>query len=209
MPNLFGPSLAALSLAVGEMSSEPEETRPESFEGDPSPPRTYPDDATAAQKAYITQRVNQINNRIYELQAYLHIPWGIREYQEGDFEILQHPHECLSTPCDEVTLDDVQDGSLREWVSKMLWALAAAPTGAAIAANQVGVSKRVIVFSPRNVRAVMVNPTVIKAKKRRTAEEMCLSFVGQGPVKTRRYSQVHVEYISLSGNKVKIGRAHV
>lgn len=61
-----------------------------------------------------------------------------------------------------------------------------------MAANMIGVSKRIIVFSDAGVPVVMVNPAIIKKSGEYETEEGCLSLTGVRKVK--RYRSVKVEY---------------
>lgn len=61
-----------------------------------------------------------------------------------------------------------------------------------MAANMIGVKKRIIVFSIGMVTVAMVNPIIMKKSKPYDAEEGCLSLVGVR--KTKRYETIEVEY---------------
>ncbi len=61
-----------------------------------------------------------------------------------------------------------------------------------MAANMIGVSKRIIVFSDAGVPVVMVNPVIIKKSGEYETEEGCLSLTGVRKVK--RYRSIKVEY---------------
>ena len=63
-----------------------------------------------------------------------------------------------------------------------------------MAANMIGVSKRIIVFDNEGVPAVMLNPEILKASEPYTAEEGCLSL--DGTRQTRRYRSVKVRYMN-------------
>lgn len=66
-----------------------------------------------------------------------------------------------------------------------------------MAANMIGVKKRIIVFLDESGRAltytVMLNPEIIKQDGAYTAEEGCLSLLG-GPRPCRRYKTIKVKY---------------
>lgn len=62
-----------------------------------------------------------------------------------------------------------------------------------MAANMIGVTKRIIVFDNGGNYAVMLNPEIIKQSEPYDAEESCLSLLG-GPRKTVRYQKIKVRY---------------
>ena len=62
-----------------------------------------------------------------------------------------------------------------------------------LAANMIGVAKRIIVFLDDNGKPmVMLNPVIIKTAERYTAEEGCLSLTGTRPA--IRYQSIKVQY---------------
>ena len=62
-----------------------------------------------------------------------------------------------------------------------------------MAANMIGVCKRIIAFDDRGTYAVMLNPEIVKASGEYEAEESCLSLLG-GPRRTKRYQKIKVQY---------------
>lgn len=62
-----------------------------------------------------------------------------------------------------------------------------------MAANMIGVCKRIIVFDDGGKLAVMLNPVILKQSNAYEAEESCLSLLG-GPRKTLRYRKIKVQY---------------
>lgn len=62
-----------------------------------------------------------------------------------------------------------------------------------MAANMIGVSKRIIAFSDMGRLTVMYNPEIIGKSLPYDAEESCLSLLG-GPRKTVRYKSIKVRY---------------
>ena len=65
-----------------------------------------------------------------------------------------------------------------------------------MAANMIGVSKRIIAFDNGGAYMVMLNPEIVKKSGDYTAEESCLSLLG-GPRKTKRYQKIKVQYQTL------------
>lgn len=62
-----------------------------------------------------------------------------------------------------------------------------------MAANMIGVCKRIIVFDNEGILMLMFNPEIIKASDMYETEEGCLSLLG-GPRKTKRYQKIKVRY---------------
>lgn len=62
-----------------------------------------------------------------------------------------------------------------------------------MAANMIGVSKRVITFDNEGTSMVMLNPEIIKGTGEYETQESCLSLLG-GPRKTKRYQKIKVQY---------------
>ena len=62
-----------------------------------------------------------------------------------------------------------------------------------MAANMIGVCKRIIVFDDSGKLSLMLNPEIIKASGEYETEEGCLSLLG-GPRKTKRYRKIKVRY---------------
>lgn len=71
---------------------------------------------------------------------------------------------------------------------------------AGMAANMIGVKKRIIAFLDESGRAptytVMLNPEIIKKDGAYNTEEACLSLLG-GPRKCKRYKSIKVKYQNL------------
>ena len=65
-----------------------------------------------------------------------------------------------------------------------------------MAANMIGVCKRIIVFDNAGSLMVMINPEIIRQTGEYETEEGCLSLLG-GPRKTRRYKKIKVRYQTL------------
>ena len=62
-----------------------------------------------------------------------------------------------------------------------------------MAANMIGVRKRIIVFDDNGTYMTMFNPEILKASGPYDAEEGCLSLLG-GPRKCKRYQTVKVQW---------------
>ncbi|WP_061994615.1 peptide deformylase [Clostridium sp. ATCC 25772] len=70
-----------------------------------------------------------------------------------------------------------------------------------MAANMIGVKKRILVFSVGDIIVPMVNPIILKKKDSYEAEESCLSLTGFR--KTMRYETIDVEYFDRNFKKHK------
>ena len=63
-----------------------------------------------------------------------------------------------------------------------------------MAANMIGVLKRVIIFDNEGVPTVMFNPEILKSSEPYAAREGCLSLEGTRPA--RRYKNIKVRYMN-------------
>jgi len=70
-----------------------------------------------------------------------------------------------------------------------------------MAANMIGVKKRILVFTIGNTIIPMINPVIIKKENPYEAEESCLSL--EGFRQTTRYDDIEVEYFDINFNKHK------
>ncbi len=65
-----------------------------------------------------------------------------------------------------------------------------------MAANMIGVYKRIIVFvNEDGTYMAMVNPVILKQEFPFDTEEGCLSYLG-GPTKCKRYKKIKVQYLT-------------
>lgn len=70
-----------------------------------------------------------------------------------------------------------------------------------MAANMIGVKKRILVFCAGNMIIPMINPVILKKEDSYEAQESCLSLIGSR--KTTRYETIEVEYLDKNFNKHK------
>ncbi|WP_300385690.1 peptide deformylase [Clostridium sp.] len=70
-----------------------------------------------------------------------------------------------------------------------------------MAANMIGVKKRILVFCVGDIIIPMVNPVILKKDKGYEIEESCLSLTGFR--KTMRYESIEVEYLDRNFKKHK------
>ena len=68
-----------------------------------------------------------------------------------------------------------------------------------MAANMIGVKKRIIIVNIGFLNLVMYNPVIVKRDTPYETEEGCLSL--DGVRKTTRYQNIEVEYQDVSGKK--------
>ena len=93
----------------------------------------------------------------------------------------------LAIPSEPATKDDLQ---VAQDLLDTLTAHAEGCVG--MAANMIGVSKRIIVFDNEGTYMVMFNPEIVKASDRYETEEGCLSLVGRRT--TKRNKSIKVKY---------------
>ena len=65
-----------------------------------------------------------------------------------------------------------------------------------MAANMIGVAKRIIVFDNEGEYMTMLNPVILKGSDLYETEEGCLSLLG-GPRTCKRYKKIKVQYQNL------------
>ena len=70
-----------------------------------------------------------------------------------------------------------------------------------MAANMIGVKKRILVFTIGDMIIPMVNPVILKQENVYETEESCLSLIGFR--KTKRYEKIEVEYLDRNFKKHK------
>ena len=93
----------------------------------------------------------------------------------------------LTTPCEVVSLKEGEEIGVR-----LLHELREAENGIGLAANQIGINKRVCVINVKEP-LVLINPKIIeKSKEQFVFPEGCLSFPND-KIKTTRYQDIVVE----------------
>ena len=101
---------------------------------------------------------------------------------------LMHDPIFLARKSAPATLEDLD--TARDLLETLL---AHKDTCVGMAANMIGVSKRIIVFDNGGKPMVMFNPEITKAEGPYETEEGCLSLLG-GPRKTKRFQKIKVRY---------------
>lgn len=116
-------------------------------------------------------------------------------------EILTHPNPVLKEHAREI--DPTTDSELLDLVGRMARLMYDAP-GIGLAAPQIGVQKRVIVFDLDDRLVALCNPQIVESTTETVVdEEGCLSLPGIG-VEVERASGVVCEALDLKGNLVRI-----
>ena len=67
-----------------------------------------------------------------------------------------------------------------------------------MAANMIGVTKRIIAFDNEGTYMAMLNPEILKAEGEYETQEGCLSLLG-GPRKCKRYQTIKVQWQNEQG----------
>lgn len=70
-----------------------------------------------------------------------------------------------------------------------------------MAANMIGIKKRIIVFAVGSIIIPMINPIIVRKEKSYITEESCLSL--EGFRQTKRYETIEVEYLDKNFKKQK------
>lgn len=126
--------------------------------------------------------------------------------QGTSLRIVHYPHPALRAPNEPVQQFDADLKKLSREMFKVMYA----SRGVGLAAPQVGVNKRLMVFNPDSdekaflKEVVLVNPEIVATSKKTLVEpEACLSFPGiSGDV--RRHEWIKVEAQRLNGKKFKV-----
>jgi peptide deformylase len=105
----------------------------------------------------------------------------------------------LNSRAAEVTEIDAKIVALAE---RMLETMYAAP-GSGLAANQVGIQRRLFVYDVGDGPVVVVNPTIVESDGEYTMEEGCLSVPGLSWEITRP-DEIYLVGLDLDGNEISI-----
>jgi peptide deformylase len=124
-----------------------------------------------------------------------------------DLRIVKYPHPSLRADNEDVALPDEQE-SISQLAKEMLKVMYAAE-GVGLAAPQVGVNKRLMVYNPSGdskkwlEETILVNPEIVEYSDAKDEEiEGCLSFPGmQGEVIRSKW--IKVEAVTPKGRKIK------
>ncbi|MBS3957112.1 MAG: peptide deformylase [Clostridiales bacterium] len=115
--------------------------------------------------------------------------------------IFEHPNPALKQRAADV--DPTADSGLSTLVARMARAMYDAP-GVGLAATQIGVQKRVIVYDVDDELVVLCNPVITeRSEECESTEEGCLSVPGIG-IDISRNCRVTCEALSLTGEPLRI-----
>ena len=106
--------------------------------------------------------------------------------------------DVLRKKCKEVT--EVND-RIRMYLDDILDTLHATENGAALAANQVGILRRLVVIDYCDMVLKLVNPVIIEKSGTQECVEACLSFPGRC-AKTIRPQKVTVKALNEKGEEI-------
>ena len=114
------------------------------------------------------------------------------------------PLHLLGSPVLRQRSDEIQeiDAELRELIASMFETMDAAK-GVGLAANQVGIARRVAVIDADGHRMALINPRILSAEGRATAEEGCLSIPDVFADVTRP-EQIVVEALGADGTPLRL-----
>jgi len=148
------------------------------------------------------------NKDIFELLASLDDEVDPGKVEGTDLTVLKYPNPSLRAENAEITQEELDDGSIAKIAKEMLLVMYAAD-GVGLAAPQVGINKRLIVYNESGDskkwlnEIIMVNPKIVEFSNAKDVEnEGCLSFPDmRGNVERPKW--VKVEAISLKGRKIK------
>jgi peptide deformylase len=125
-----------------------------------------------------------------------------------DLRILKYPHAALRAPNAVVTLSELEDGSIAKLAREMFLVMYAAQ-GVGLAAAQVGINKRLMVYNESGDRTkwlnevILVNPTITEFSDTTDIEtEGCLSFPNMNG-SVQRSKWIKVEAMNLKGKVTK------
>ena len=125
-----------------------------------------------------------------------------------DLRILKYPHASLRAKNELVTLDEIQNGSIGKLAREMFLIMYAAQ-GVGLAAPQVGINKRLMVYNESGDRSkwlnevVLINPVITEFSDTTDIEiEGCLSFP-QMNGSVERSKWIKVEAMNLKGKTIK------
>lgn len=125
-----------------------------------------------------------------------------------NLRIVKYPDPALRAPNMEITMEELEDGSIQKIAKEMLLVMYAAE-GVGLAAPQVGINKRLMVFNesgdPKKwlTETILVNPKIVEfAPTTDVHAEGCLSFPNMnGDVERSKW--IKVEAMTTKGKKVK------
>jgi peptide deformylase len=140
-------------------------------------------------------------------------PAGENEVDPGivegtDLRILKYPHASLRAKNEMVTMEEIQNGSIAK-IAREMFLIMYAAQGVGLAAPQVGVNKRLMVYNESGDRSkwlnevILINPVITEFSDTLDIEiEGCLSFP-QMNGSVERSKWIKVEAMNLKGKTIK------
>lgn len=121
-----------------------------------------------------------------------------------DLRVLKYPHPSLRAENEEITKEQLKDGSIAK-IAKEMFLVMYAAEGVGLAAPQVGINKRLMVYNESGDKAkwldevVMVNPRITAySEGTDVATEGCLSFPDMdGEVQRSKWIKVRAYCFSI------------
>lgn len=125
-----------------------------------------------------------------------------------DLRVLKYPHPSLRNENSVITQEELDSGEIKK-IAKEMFMVMYATQGVGLAAPQVGINKRLMVYNQSGDKTkwlnevVMVNPKIIQFSEAKDVEnEGCLSFPDmRGDVERPKW--IKVEAQKLNGKKMK------
>jgi peptide deformylase len=125
-----------------------------------------------------------------------------------DLRVLKYPHPSLRAENAEITPEELKDGSIDK-IAKEMFLVMYAAEGVGLAAPQVGVNKKLMVYNESGDKQkwldemVFVNPRIVDFSEAKDVEqEGCLSFPDMnGDVERSKW--IKVEALNPKGKKIK------
>lgn len=118
-------------------------------------------------------------------------------------EIVELGNPVLREKCIPLTINELKGGGFFALISDMLETMEA-EGGIGLAANQVGVNKRIIAIRlPGDIKLAMVNPIILSLKKWGYSVEGCLSVPGK-QYKLERAGEIKIRFTDLQGKEREI-----
>lgn len=127
-----------------------------------------------------------------------------------DLRVLKYPHPALRAPNEEIPIEELTGpGCDISKIAKEMFLVMYATKGVGLAAPQVGINKRLMVYNPEGdskkwmQETIMVNPKIVEySEAKEWDEEGCLSFPDMsGDVERSKW--IKVEAQNLKGKKIK------
>jgi peptide deformylase len=110
----------------------------------------------------------------------------------------------LTTPCADVSPGELRDGKAKSWATAMEKFLrsyrAHTGTGRGLAANQIGISKRLVAIWVEEKPEIFINPAVIVTEGEGSYPEACLSSAALITGEVHRPWMATIKYETLDGN---------